>query len=124
MEQTNDLGRAPSGQALAVPATPLRVDGPSGFDPSREQIRREIINSPETADFMAGVPIEAIHQRERWGSDHDLATDRGFRMTYQPNGVTELDCLFPNGSKPGDAEPWVCCETVNDGRSGDHRPTD
>jgi hypothetical protein len=71
MEQTNDLGRAPSGQALAVPATPLRVDGPSGFDPSREQIRREIINSPETADFMAGVPIEAIHQRERWGSDHD-----------------------------------------------------
>jgi hypothetical protein len=30
------LGRAPSGQALAVPATPANaVDGPSGFDPSR-----------------------------------------------------------------------------------------
>jgi hypothetical protein len=31
-----DIGRAPSGQALAVPATPASaVDGPSGFDPSR-----------------------------------------------------------------------------------------
>jgi hypothetical protein len=31
-----EFGRAPSGQALAVPATPASaVDGPSGFDPSR-----------------------------------------------------------------------------------------
>ena len=37
----------------------------------REALRREIINTPETADFMAGVPIEAAHQRERWGSEHD-----------------------------------------------------
>ena len=37
----------------------------------RESIRAEIINAPETADFMAGVPLEAAHQRERWGSDHD-----------------------------------------------------
>jgi len=36
-----------------------------------DQIRAEIINAPETADFMAGVPIEATHQRERWGADHD-----------------------------------------------------
>jgi hypothetical protein len=36
-----------------------------------DALRKEIINTPETADFMAGVPIEAIHQRERWGSDHD-----------------------------------------------------
>lgn len=34
-------------------------------------IRSKIINSPETLDFMAGVPIEAAHQRERWGSSHD-----------------------------------------------------
>lgn len=33
--------------------------------------RDEIINSPETADFMAAVPLEAAHARERWGSDHD-----------------------------------------------------
>ncbi|MGO1303239.1 MAG: hypothetical protein ACTMKV_00480 [Sphingomonas parapaucimobilis] len=37
----------------------------------RDEIRSEIINAPETADFMAGVPLEAAHQRERWGVDHD-----------------------------------------------------
>lgn len=34
-------------------------------------VRDEIINTPETADFMAGVPLEAAHQRERWGAEHD-----------------------------------------------------
>jgi hypothetical protein len=38
---------------------------------TREAVRNEIINTPETADFMAGVPIEALHQRERWGVNHD-----------------------------------------------------
>ncbi|WP_428968241.1 hypothetical protein ACQR50_10315 [Sphingomonas sp. Xoc002] len=37
----------------------------------RDEIRSEIINTPETADFMAGVPLEAAHQRERWGVSHD-----------------------------------------------------
>jgi len=37
----------------------------------REEVRAEIINTPETADFMAGVPLEAAHQRERWGASHD-----------------------------------------------------
>ena len=36
-----------------------------------EIVRHQVINAPETADFMAGVPIEAAHQRDRWGSDHD-----------------------------------------------------
>lgn len=40
-------------------------------DDLRNEIRREVINTPETADFMAAVPIEATHQRERWGADHD-----------------------------------------------------
>jgi hypothetical protein len=34
-------------------------------------VRSAVINSPETADFMAGVPIEAAHQRDRWPSEHD-----------------------------------------------------
>lgn len=34
-------------------------------------VRDEIINTPETADFMGAVPLEACHQRERWGADHD-----------------------------------------------------
>lgn len=29
------------------------------------------LNTPELHDFMAGVPLEAAHQRERWGSEHD-----------------------------------------------------
>jgi len=34
--KAGESGRAPAGQALAVPATPANaVDGPSGFDPSR-----------------------------------------------------------------------------------------
>ncbi len=37
----------------------------------RADARNEVINTPETADFMAAVPLEAAHQRERWGADHD-----------------------------------------------------
>ncbi len=37
----------------------------------REGLRQEIIDTPETADFMMGVPIEAAHQRARWGASHD-----------------------------------------------------
>lgn len=37
----------------------------------RATIRSEIINAPETADFMTAVPLEVAHQRERWGSGHD-----------------------------------------------------
>lgn len=32
---------------------------------------RELINSPETEDFMKAIPLEAAHQVERWGPDHD-----------------------------------------------------
>lgn len=32
---------------------------------------RERLNTPELHDFAAGVALEAAHQRERWGSDHD-----------------------------------------------------
>jgi hypothetical protein len=45
--------------------------GRSGMEELAGLIRDQIINTPETADFMAGVPIEAQHQRERWGVDHD-----------------------------------------------------
>lgn len=29
------------------------------------------MNRPETADFMRGVPLEAAHQRQRWGAEQD-----------------------------------------------------
>jgi hypothetical protein len=30
-----------------------------------------LLNTPQTADWAESVKIEAAHQRERWGSDHD-----------------------------------------------------
>lgn len=30
-----------------------------------------LINTPEIIDFVKAVQIEAVHQRERWGSAHD-----------------------------------------------------
>ena len=32
---------------------------------------RKLIDTPETKDFARGVHLEAAHQRNRWGSDHD-----------------------------------------------------
>lgn len=29
------------------------------------------LNTPEVADFIAAVEREALHQRDRWGADHD-----------------------------------------------------
>jgi hypothetical protein len=42
-----------------------------------EEYRREVlrlttlINTPELIDFLKAVQIEAVHQRERWGSKRD-----------------------------------------------------
>ena len=30
-----------------------------------------LINTPETEDFIKAVPLEAAHQNERWGANHD-----------------------------------------------------
>ncbi len=37
----------------------------------REDVRQELLNTPELSDFTAGVTLEALHQRERWGAAHD-----------------------------------------------------
>lgn len=34
---------------------------------------RKLINTPELHDFWEAVKREAVHQRERWGDDHDKA---------------------------------------------------
>jgi hypothetical protein len=70
---TPDAGRVPSGQALAVPATPLRVDGPSGFDPSRVAAAL----GPAQRKVLLSLTIE-------WGeaSDHQCAK----RMWYGVRG--------------------------------------
>lgn len=39
----------------------------------RAEARRlhKLINTPTTDDFLEGVKLEAAHQNERWGSEHD-----------------------------------------------------
>jgi len=38
---------------------------------------KEILNQPETIDFQKGAVLEAAHQRERWGEDHDAQKTDG-----------------------------------------------
>lgn len=40
----------------------------------RDEIKylQELINNPEIQDFVKGVMLEASHQRERWGKNHDM----------------------------------------------------
>jgi hypothetical protein len=42
-----------------------------------EEIERltALLNTPETADFVRGVMIEAPHQIHRWGASHDAGKD-------------------------------------------------
>lgn len=52
----------------------FNMDGcatPEPNDAEREAIRQELLNTPEVRDFATGVVMEALHQRERWGSEHD-----------------------------------------------------
>lgn len=43
------------------------------MDEVRAELERlhALINSPEVGDFLEGVRLEAAHQVERWGSQHD-----------------------------------------------------
>jgi len=36
---------------------------------------RTLLNSPQTADWVEGVRIEAAHQQERWGTAHDAGKE-------------------------------------------------
>lgn len=54
-----------------------REEGAAAFVQELLAARREVarltalINTPEIIDFVKAVQIEAVHQRERWGTDHD-----------------------------------------------------
>lgn len=40
------------------------------------------LNTPEVIEFAQAVPLEAAHQREKWGSDHDTGkTDEDWNWT-------------------------------------------
>ena len=39
---------------------------------AREKELEGLINTPEIDDFIKALPLEAAHQKERWGKEHDL----------------------------------------------------
>lgn len=71
LRDPKDCGYAPSIAEARAAYLAKAAPHPDPRDAEIERLREAIINTPETADFMAGVPLEALHQRERWGSDHD-----------------------------------------------------
>lgn len=55
---------------IALIATALDAARAEGEIKGRNDALAEI-NTPEIEDFMKGIPLEAAHQIERWGKDHD-----------------------------------------------------
>ncbi|GAB5505807.1 MAG: hypothetical protein Rhirs2KO_09700 [Rhizobiaceae bacterium] len=49
------------------------ADLKAALERTNAEIRRlnGLINTPETEDFLGAIPLEAAHQIERWGADHD-----------------------------------------------------
>jgi hypothetical protein len=50
-------------------------DGKVARDAEELQRLRALVNSPELHDFAKGVVLEAGHQRELWGNDHDAGKE-------------------------------------------------
>jgi len=50
---------------------------PSELDALRAEVARlnAIINTPQSDDFLRAVSMEAEHQRQRWGDEHDAGKD-------------------------------------------------
>jgi len=59
-------------QKYADSATPQEAQAYGVVDGAAiEEARRQLLNTPELRDFSEGVTLEALHQRERWGAEHD-----------------------------------------------------
>lgn len=52
-------------------AQPVSREALSGSERAELEHLRTLVNTPELQSFRDGVVLEAAHQRERWGSDHD-----------------------------------------------------
>lgn len=40
-------------------------------------LERRLLDTPELEDFTLGIVLEALHQRRRWGVDHDVGKEPG-----------------------------------------------
>lgn len=89
-----DFGRAPSGQALAVPATPANaVDGPSGFDPSRKlgqclwcEAPNVLLHEDELCSMCTNVSRDGVTaQMERAWVEYEPPSGFAFEQSYGYN---------------------------------------
>ena len=55
---------------LPSPTPPPREQGDAALLAEIDQLKKQL-NTPEILDFAKAVNLEAAHQRERWGTDHD-----------------------------------------------------
>lgn len=67
--------RATNNAAVTPLYTAPHDDGKVARDAEELQRLRALVNSPELHDFAKGVVLEAGHQRERWGNDHDAGKE-------------------------------------------------
>lgn len=61
-------------QAAKPKHSPLPEQASAGLNQTeREELNhlRKLVNTPELHSFRDAVVLEAVHQRERWGSEHD-----------------------------------------------------
>lgn len=74
------------------PMPPIWQEAAKEIEALRAETARlsSLLNTPEIIDFALAVQIEAAHQRERWGSDHDA-------------GKTEADWFWLIGYLTGKA---------------------
>lgn len=63
---------------LALVGAAPRVEPEPLPDPDaalRESVRRELLDTPELRSFSDAITLEALHQRDRWGSKHDAGKE-------------------------------------------------
>lgn len=58
-------------QAQGQDAAPAEQPSCATKDMEELQRLRALIHQPHTADWMQAVELEAAHQQERWGAEHD-----------------------------------------------------
>ncbi len=67
-----------------------------------------LLNTPRTDDFFESVRVEAAHQTERWGTEHDAGKGPpewfGYLATYQVRPF-----IFPRNAYIISSHPRLCC---------------
>lgn len=96
-------GHAPEERTMSARVCDAFVATHDDLSAARRRIAEleGMVNTPELHDFARGVVLEAVHQRERWGTSHD-------------GGKTDADWFWLIGYLAGKA---LHNPPTNDGRT-------